>query len=850
MNFFIPLNIKLTLYTLLLIIISTITMALVTDRYINDFFKKSIKAELREVFYDVSKSFKTLETNLAKNIHFISKNESIIASLNLIKNYEDKNNYDSIIFDEEKKKIVNVLLSEGQYATQGHVSVYDTKYNLVAFIDVEDQDYIQGYVSYDKGEKVYYTKRVSSSMPYKLSPEPKHFDSDISKTKKLATNTIQTSDVVYKALDGMLNMGVIYKAVGDMLNMRVNQPILRVYKDNRVDTIGYIETNNNISVNRINRENNKGRYWINYYFSDTEEFNSEIKKFKKTPLLFSQFGLNDISLEEDDSLFFLSVKSALENGSMLMTAQINKSESSAFLDENRKKLTLIVLFIILITMVISLLMLNKLISNPIRRLTKGIKVIAKGEYAHKIDIKQNDELGSISNSFNEMAEQISKREKDLDALAHQDVLTKIPNRFLFNQRLEEAVSRASRVNKKIAVLFIDLDEFKIINDTLGHNFGDELLIKVATNLVKVMRKSDLLARIGGDEFNVLIEDLDSVIFAEEIAQKLLTQLSLPIEIDNMKINVTGSIGISIYPLDAKDSGSLLKNADLAMYDAKNSGRNRYKFFSEELSITLKNRSQMLGELKNALIKDEFELYYQPKFSLIDGSIYAAEALIRWKSKKLGFVSPDQFISLAEESGEIVKIGAWVIKQAARDFASWKDLGLNIRQVSVNVSNVQFEKDDVVKILSDAIEENNIDSKSLEVEITESYIHEDSDTALTILNNIRELGVDLAMDDFGTGYSSMSYLKRLPLTRLKIDKSFIDDIPHDSDDVEITKIIVALAKVMNLSITAEGIETIEQMHFLKNLGCDEGQGYVCSKPLPYDQFVSVLKNKTNCTAATL
>ena len=505
-----------------------------------------------------------------------------------------------------------------------------------------------------------------------------------------------------------------------------------------------------------------------------------------------------------------------------------------------------ILIIIAITLFMSFYILNKMINIPIENILKKIDEIIKGNYSHLSDKKENDELSIISNKFNEMAKQVSKRETNLNAILHQDALTKIPNRIMFQERLEDAVSRANRLNTKIAVLFLDLDEFKIVNDTLGHNIGDKLLIEVANNLVNVMRRNDLLARIGGDEFNVLIEDLDSVIVAEEIAEKLLLQLKTPVQVDGQLMNITGSIGISIYPIDAKNSTSLLKNADLAMYEAKNDGKNRYKFFSEDLSITLKNRAVMLKELKSALIHEELVLYYQPKFSLKDGSIVGAEALIRWKSKKLGFVPPDGFISLSEESGEIIPIGKWVIEQACRDFASWMKLGLKIKQVSVNVSNVQFAKDDVVKIIKNALKENNMKAECLEVEITESYVTENSKDALSILNNIRALGVDLAMDDFGTGYSSMSYLKRLPLTRLKIDKSFIDDIPHDLDDVEITKIIVALAKVMHLSITAEGIETLDQMHFLQELECDEGQGYICSKPLPIDQFITLLQSGSSCT----
>ena len=831
-NFFISLKVKLIAYTLFFIITSTITMGLVTDNYIHGYFHKNIKVMLKEVFFDISTYFKNIEKDLTKSIHVASKNESLIASLNLIKNYEDRENYNEIIFNEEKKRIIDILIQDGEHFSQDHISIYDDKQNLIVFIDRELSSKIQGFVSYKNGKKLYYIKRIAYQEPYCLSSKPEHF---LEKSKI-------TSNIIPNKLE---NSRVLYRNFKDTLNLETKQAVLHKLPNNKSEIVGYINANNNIYVNELNKALHKEKFLINYYFSNSKNFKLKIQEYKNIPLLFSDFRSDELSLNDHDKYFDTAVKIPINNGKIILTAKTDKTESRMSLYNNRKSLLEGILIIIVITILLSLIILDRMVSIPIGRLIEGIEIIAKGEYLHRIDINQNDELGIISNRFNDMAEQISKREYALDALVQQDILTKIPNRTMFNERLEEAISRASRLNKKIAVFFIDLDEFKIINDTLGHDIGDKLLIEVASNLIKVMRKNDLLARIGGDEFNVLIEDLDSIVVAEEIAQKLIKQIVLPIKIKNNQLNITASIGVSIYPIDGKDSTTLLKNADLAMYDAKSDGKNSYKFFSEELSRSLKERALILKELKAALRKDEFELYYQPKFSLKDGSIYAAEALIRWKSKTLGFILPDDFIPLAEESGEIVKIGAWIIDQACKDFESWSKLGLNIKQVSVNVSNIQFAKDDVIKVIKNTLKKYNINASSLEVEITESYIHENSEDALKVLNQIRKLGVDLAMDDFGTGYSSMSYLKRLPLTRLKIDKSFIDDLPYSNNDVEITKVIVALAKVMNLSITAEGVETLEQMHFLQGLGCDEGQGYICSKPIPNYHFIKLIQNNTNC-----
>jgi len=497
---------------------------------------------------------------------------------------------------------------------------------------------------------------------------------------------------------------------------------------------------------------------------------------------------------------------------------------------------------LLATIVISLFVLNKVISIPLKRLLEGIEVISQGGYSHKVAVMSRDELGVILEQFNVMARKVGNREQKLDELAHYDVLTQMPNRKMFYERLEESISRAGRIKSQLAVFFLDLDQFKTINDTLGHDVGDKLLVEVAQNLSLCMRKNDLLARIGGDEFNFLIEDLDSLVFVEEIAKKIIEQMQKSYFVDGDQLNITGSIGIAIYPDDGEDSITLLKNADLAMYQAKEQGRDRYRFFSEQLALRLQERTIMLKALNKAMQNGDLVLYYQPKFSTQSGKIHAAEALLRWNSPEFGMVTPDRFIPLCEENGLIVPIGQWVLQQAVADMLKWQALGLPINQISVNVSNVQFARGEMFDFIKKLLDETGLSAKSLELEMTESYIHHNSDNAMRVLKQIRSLGVELAIDDFGTGYSSMSYLKHLPLTRLKIDKSFIDGIPGDSDDTEIVRAIIALAKVLKFNITAEGVETMEQLDAIKELACEEGQGYLCSRPLEYEAFVKLVKRK--------
>ncbi|MCW8894959.1 MAG: EAL domain-containing protein [Sulfurimonas sp.] len=817
MKVFFPLKYKLMFYTLFFIIASSVTMGLTADGYIHSFFHKDLKDNFKEVFYSISSELKRTEKQVLSDAYFISKNKLIIDSLDTIQNYQKTASSREI--DKEKKKLLKIILDKGQENFNDHIAIYNSQHELLAYTDHEEYELFQGFVSYKNKKASYHTKKIGANSPYHLSSAPDH----------IATK-------LYKAATLKNNKKILYQHSLNYLNLETTHTIIKENQNKPDEIIGYVKINNNISTKYLNKQVYKENITVDYYFNDSKEE-------RNTPSIFSRFTIIDLPLNEDKYKYFSKASIPLDTQHVVFTATMDKTELYSALLKSRYNLVENILIIVVITVLISLIILNRLLSIPLRRLIKGIDIIADGDYTYRSKIKNNDEFGLISTRFNEMANEIQKREYALDSMVQQDLLTKIPNRYMFNARLEDAISRADRLGTKIAVFFLDIDDFKNVNDTFGHNFGDKLLVQVSSNLVEIMRRNDLLARIGGDEFNVLIEDLNSIVVAEEIAQKILKQLTLPIIIDNHKINITGSIGISIYPHDANNATSLLKNADLAMYHAKDTGRNTYQFFSEELSVSLKNRALMLSELKSALKKGEFDLFYQPKFSLKDGSICSAEALIRWNNKRLGFLSPDAFIPLAEESGEIVSIGAWIIKQACKDFALWKELGLNIKQVSINVSNIQFAKDNVVKVLKRNIKNSGISPSSLEVEITESYIQDNSEEAIKKLHQLRELGIDLAIDDFGTGYSSMSYLKRLPITRLKIDKSFIDDIPHNNDDVKITKIIVALAKVMELSITAEGIETVEQVSFLQELDCDEGQGHICSKALSSHDFVELLKNHT-------
>lgn len=437
---------------------------------------------------------------------------------------------------------------------------------------------------------------------------------------------------------------------------------------------------------------------------------------------------------------------------------------------------------------------------------------------------------------------IKESESQLEYLAHHDPLTELPNRLLFVARVDHALERARRDGSCVAILFIDLDLFKNINDSLGHPVGDRLLQQVSQRLRQQLRDEDTVARLGGDEFTVLLEQLSDPQYAGNIADKLTRCFTAPFEIENRSLHVTVSIGISIHPGDGDTTATLLRNADTAMYHAKAQGRNGYQFYVEEMTSSAVKRVLLENSLRQALSLDQFVIYFQPKISLEDGRLIGSEALIRWRHPDMGLMPPDSFIPLAEDTGLIVSIGAWVLDNACAQIRQWQDAGLEPGTVAVNLSVQQLQRDNLVATVRHALEVSRIEPTWLELEITESFILDQTEQAIQVLSELRALGVTLSIDDFGTGYSSLSYLKQLPINNLKIDKSFVRDIPHDPNDEAIARAIISLAGNLQLDVIAEGIETEAQLEFLRREGCGQGQGYLFSPPIPAAEFEVYLRDQ--------
>jgi len=507
--------------------------------------------------------------------------------------------------------------------------------------------------------------------------------------------------------------------------------------------------------------------------------------------------------------------------------------------------------------------LSQIILRPLDHLKAGVSSLAGGGYGVRVHSESQDEIGQLATAFNDMAEDLDRSRlaaekhatdlahanlllqqevekhkaaaQQIEYLAYHDPLTGLPNRTRFGHALGEALRDAHRDGRSLAVFFVDLDRFKQINDTLGHDTGDLLLKEVSARLRNALQSSDVVARLGGDEFLVLVTDLKNPAQAETIARKMLAAIARPFVAGGQELRVTASVGISVYPQDGEDEQTLMKYADVAMYQAKESGRATFAFYAKSSNANTFERLALESSLRRALERGELLLHYQPKRDLTTGAISGMEALVRWKHPDLGMISPAQFIPIAEETGFIVPIGKWVLRTACLQTMQWQAAGLKGMTIAVNLSPRQFADEHLLDDVAAILKETGLDAEWLELEITESMLMQNRDVALKTLSALKRMGIRIAVDDFGTGYSSLSTLKQFPVDTLKIDRSFIRDLETDADDRGLTEAIINMAKTLRLHLVAEGVETQGQSDFLQKRGCDELQGFLFSPPLAPQQF---------------
>lgn len=494
--------------------------------------------------------------------------------------------------------------------------------------------------------------------------------------------------------------------------------------------------------------------------------------------------------------------------------------------------------------------------EQVKKHIEGLYSIAsmteEGEYCIKtkngetrIWVFSSTPVGSLSDGrrlIMSMAVDITERKQMEETIRHQathDPLTRLPNKLLFVDLLRLEMTEARRNKRKLAVLFLDLDRFKEINDTLGHDTGDHLLIEVAARIKECVRDSDTVSRIGGDEFNILVSDIIRSEDVSKVPRKILAGLQKPFVISNNALHVTASIGISMYPDDSLEVEGLLKYADIAMYHAKELGKNNYQFYNHAINTRTLERVKLENNLRRALEREELVLYYQPQVDAVTRSVICTEALLRWHHPKLGLLYPSQFLSLAEHTGLIVPIGEWVLKTACRQNKAWQEAGHPSICVTVNLSFLELRHPGLVKMASSKLKESRLDPQCLDFEITENTAMHDIELTTSAMRGLAELGVNLSLDDFGTGYSSLTHIKKLPIQRIKIDRSFISDLATNPDDVAIVKAVIGLAHNLRLKVVAEGVETEEQLLFLQSHECDVVQGYLTGEPLPADQLERML-----------
>lgn len=499
------------------------------------------------------------------------------------------------------------------------------------------------------------------------------------------------------------------------------------------------------------------------------------------------------------------------------------------------KLLMLGALFIVVGMILSNMLANG-ITDPILTLFHRVKNADQKSEVFCSPLGTNDELEELAKAFDE-------RSLLLQHQAQYDALTDLPNRLLFLDRLEQSIKNSLRTREKFAVLFLDLDHFKEINDSFGHDFGDKLLIIVGEQLGRTLRLSDSIARMGGDEFTILLNNLENENDIINILQKIIHMFTEPFVIAHHQFYVTCSIGIAMFPLHGKTPEELLKNSDAAMYKAKEKGRNTYQFYTNDMTEKAYERITLETQIRQGLINKEFEVYYQPQVNIQTDKIIGMEALVRWNHPKLGLVPPAKFIPLAEDTGLVVDIDRQVMLDSMIQFQKWIEAGYEVGVLSINLSMIQLNHEDFMEFVKTALKTSKLPTKHLMLEVTETQVMRNPEQAIIMLQQLKDIGIRLAIDDFGTGHSSLSYIKRLPIDKLKIDQSFTMDALFDKDDRELTRAIISIAKNLNLDVIAEGVETKEQAEFLVENGCVEAQGYFYFKPIDTNSVTEVLKSKS-------
>ncbi len=796
------------------------------DNFLRSSFLESTRTRMAYGFERLNFNLSQIESGLQEGVAFLRVDEAALASINLINLYEDREHYNSFLLDEEKKSLAKELLNKVKLSFNDDIVLYGRNMDVIAYVSRGDKGFHLNIVSY-KNEQPLLLRRYESETQFKPVP----------------FSLMEADGIDYQHINYYSDEAV-----------RTETQLTLHRSDQKLVVKSHLRLSNGTTGAPSAHIEMSRRLGEDYFLSLSDDMNLRIALSDRSPS-----GLDHIPALKSEAATF-SVLEGKEHyvGSMFLdtldgrvffNARMERDQLTKALGQNRTHLFILLLVAVIFALFWIRFITVRSLRRPLQALMAQIGKIQRQDYSPTRVRQSHDELQEISESINQLASTVREREyslrksqKELEYLSDHDVLTGLSNRRFWSRFLDQALQRAGKQQASAAVLFIDLDQFKQVNDIQGHDVGDKLLQAVAYRLESSLAANETLARIGGDEFNLLIEGLRQPKDAESVARRIIGLFDRPFTVAEQQINISASIGITLFPDDGRDSISLTKYADLAMYKAKENGRNNFCFFSEELSAEMSDRAELTLALRHAL-KDmsEFELYYQPKVSADSGKVVAVEALIRWHHPEMGLVSPMRFIPLAEELGLIIPLGEWVLEQGCRDYMMLVDQGVCLDHISINVSSVQLDHDAFPYVVDRILKETGIAPDVLELEITESYIARRPDEARKRLQDFRQRGVRLAIDDFGTGYSAMSTLQNLPVTRLKIDKSFVDGLPHNDDSVALARAIVSLAKNFKLELTAEGVENADQLAFLSAEACDEIQGYYFSRPLPLGEFLAFCRD---------
>jgi diguanylate cyclase (GGDEF)-like protein len=813
------LTIKLSVLVTAAVLLVLLALGVYFDIFLRDIFLQVTSTRMQHAYQRLAYNLGQIELELRDSSAFAKTDERMIASVELINKYQDKTSYNTFLIDEEKKTLATELLERVKLSFNSDIALYGEDGELIAYASHEGKAYQLGYLSYVAAQPTILAREEGQS-EYRPGQLPASGNISLGHLSRHPTEMAEKGSVA------------TYLRLGDKLVIKGHQSVFEP-KSGRMLV--------HLELSRVLDDA--------YFTVLSKDLDIQVRQSFSNPFLVAAASLQANGgtppvIQVNDQ--YVSVlKKDVVGGTVYFSVASDKSLSNTVLNTHRLRFLMMLALVAIFALLMMRRVMQRSLALPLRKLMAQIRRVEQGDYATTPLVNSGDELQEISVSVNRLASAVQEREASLERarndeeyLSNHDSLTGLNNRRFFAQRLDHALDLAQRQQSSLALLFLDLDQFKLVNDTLGHGVGDALLVLVGERLKLGARSTDTLARIGGDEFTVLLENASDAAGLEVSVTKFLNLFREPFHCGEHQINTTVSIGVALYPKDGTDSMVLLRNADLAVYQAKDSGRDRCSYYSEDLSKRARQRADMIHALHDAIdAGGQFVLHYQPKVSASTGRMVAAEALLRWKSPVFGLVAPLDFIPLAEETGQILAIGEWVIAQGCRDLAALQAAGVRLNHLSLNVSNVQLRNHKLIDTLLNAVQLNGLRASQIELEITESYIASDTAQAIRSLHELRAQGFQLAIDDFGTGYSSMSYLQKLPFTRLKIDKSFVDGLPHDKDSVSITRAILGLAKTFGLAITAEGVEREDQLEFLQLEHCDEIQGYHFAKPMPLNELMA-------------